>query len=99
MHLEYFASGEKQYRPEPMCVQNSSHVDDEIHISSLDVFYEMDGRDNRYITEVFDWYRDAVDLERSELNELFGSMTRLNGLQVESEKSWKSEDTHRGEPR
>ena len=33
-------------------MQNSSHVDDEIHISSLDVFYEMDGRDNRYITEM-----------------------------------------------
>ena len=57
----------------------------------------MDGRDNRYIIEVFDWYRDALDLKVSELNELFESMTRLNGLQVESEKSWKSEDMHRGE--
>ena len=37
VHLEHFASGEKQYRPEPMCVQNSSHVDGETHISSLDV--------------------------------------------------------------
>ena len=61
------------------------------------VFYEMDGRDNRYIKEVFDCYRDALDLEESELNELFESMTRLNGLQVESEKSGKSEDMHRGE--
>ena len=58
----------------------------------------MDGRDNRYITDVFDWYRDALDLEVSELNELFESMTRLNGLQVECKKSWKSEeDMHRGE--
>ena len=57
----------------------------------------MDGRDNRYITEVFDWYRDAVDLERNELNELVESMTRLDRLQVKSEKSWKSEDMHRGE--
>ena len=49
----------------------------------------MDGRDNRYIKEVFNWSRDALDLEVSELNELVESMTRLNGLQVKSEKSWK----------
>ena len=81
-------------------MQNSSHVDDETHSSSLDVFYEMDGRDNRYIKEVFNWYRDAVDLEVSELNELVESMTRLDGrVKCEKgEKSWKSEeDMHRGE--
>ena len=48
----------------------------------------MDGRDNRNIKEVFDWYRDAVDLERSDLDELVESMTRLDG-RVKCEKSEK----------
>ena len=54
--LEYPASGERQVRPEPVLVQNSGHVDDDIQISALDVFYEMDGRESRYIKEVLAWY-------------------------------------------
>ena len=93
--LEYFASGETQSRVVSVLVQKSGHVDDDVQISALDA---LDGRDNRYIKEVLDWYRDAGDVEVSELNELVESMTRLNGLQVKSEKSWKSEeDMHRGE--
>ena len=44
MHVsvEYLASGEKHDRPEPVLVQNSGHVDDDIQISAYDVFYEMD---------------------------------------------------------
>ena len=45
--LEFLASGEKQDRPEPVLVQNSSHVDDDIQLSALDVLYEMDGRKSR----------------------------------------------------
>ena len=46
-------------------------MEDDEHISALDVFYEKDGRENRCIGEVLEWYRgeDAGDLERSELNE------------------------------
>ena len=75
--LECPASGEKQDRPGPVLVQNSGHVDDDIQISALDVFYEMDGRKARYIKEVLDWYRekDARDVRRSELNGLVESMT------------------------
>ena len=42
-----------------------------MQISALDAFYEMDGRESRYIKEVLDWYRDedARDLRRSALNE------------------------------
>ena len=71
MSLDYLASGEKQNRPEPVLVQNSCNVDGDIVISALDVFYEMDGRESRYIEEVLDWNRDedARDLRRSELNE------------------------------
>ena len=54
--LEYPASGERQDRPQLVLVQNSCHVDDDIHISTLDVFYEMDGRKSRYIKEVLDLY-------------------------------------------
>ena len=52
-------------------VQTLGHVDDDVHISALDAFYEMDGRKSRYIGEVLEWYRgeDAGDLKRSELNE------------------------------
>ena len=42
--LEYPASGENEDRLEPVLVQNSGHVDHDIHMSSLDVFYEIDGR-------------------------------------------------------
>ena len=68
--LEYLASGETQDRPGSVLVQKSGHVDDDVH--ALDVFYEMDGRKSRYIGEVLDWYRgeDALNLKRSELNEL-----------------------------
>ena len=89
MSLEYPASGEKQDRPEPVLVQNSGHVDDDTQISTLDVFYEMDGRESRYIKEVLDWYRDerATDLRRSELTESVESMTCLDAVE---EKNWKS---------
>ena len=62
--LEHPASGERQDRTEPVHVQNSGRVDDDIHISALDVFYEMDGRRSRYNKEVLDWYgeEDAGDL-------------------------------------
>ena len=81
--LECPASGEKDDRPEHVLVQNSAHVDDDIHFSALDVFYELDGRKSRYIKEVLDGYRDedAGDLRRSELKELVESMTRLNALE------------------
>ena len=55
--LEYSAIGERQDWPEHVFVQNSGNVDDDIQISALDVFYEMDGRMSRCIKEVFDWYR------------------------------------------
>ena len=42
--LEYPASGETQDRPGSVLVQTSGHVDDEIHISALDAFHEVDGR-------------------------------------------------------
>ena len=35
----------------PVLVQKSGHVDDDMHISALDVFHEMDGRKRRYIKE------------------------------------------------
>ena len=69
--LEDLASGETQRRRGSVLVQKSGHVDDDVQISALDAFYEMDGRKSRYIREVLDWYRgeDAGDLKRSELNE------------------------------
>ena len=86
--LEYPASGETQDRPESVLVQKSGHVADDVQISALDAFYEMDGRKSRYIGEVLDWYRgeDARDL-KSELNELVENLTCLNALEV---KIWKS---------
>ena len=67
------ASGETQSRPGSVLVQTSGHVDDDVQISALDAFYEMDGRKSRYIGEVLEWYRgeDAGDLKRSELNEFW----------------------------
>ena len=49
-------------------MQKSGHVDEDVQISALDVFYEMDGRKSRSIREVLDWYRrgDAGDHKRSE---------------------------------
>ena len=66
--LEYPASGETQDRPGSVLVQKSGHVDDDVQISALDAFYEMDGRKSRHIGEVLDWYRgeDAGDLKGSE---------------------------------
>ena len=70
--LEYPASGGTPDRPGSVHVQKSGHVDEDVQISALDVFYEMDGRKSPYIIEALDWYRreDARDLKRSELNEI-----------------------------
>ena len=54
--LDYPASGEKQDRSEPVVVHNSGHVDDEMKISALDMFCEMDGRKSRHIKEVLNWF-------------------------------------------
>ena len=100
--LEYPASGETQDRPLSVLVQKSGHVDDDVQLSALDAFYEMDGRKGRHIGEVLDWYRgeNARDLKRSELNELFENLTCLHALEgeiwksnqnvVTDEKSWKT---------
>ena len=58
--------------------------DDDVQISALGAFYEMDGRKSRYIGDVLDWYRgeDAGDLRRSKLSELVENMTCLNALEV-----------------
>ena len=87
--LESPASGETQDRPGSVLVQKSGHVDDDVQISALDAFHEMDGRNSRYIGEVSDWYRgeDAGDLKRGELNELVENLTCLNALEW---KHWKS---------
>ena len=55
-----------------MFEQKSGHVDDDVQISALDVFYVVDGRKGLYISEVLNWYEgeDAGDLKRSELNEV-----------------------------
>ena len=91
--LEYPASGEKQDRPGPVLVQNSGHVDDDIQISALDAFYEMDGRNSRYIREVLEWCRaeDTEDLRRSELDELVENMSCLNVFEGKNWKTWKSD--------
>ena len=64
-------------------MQKSDQVDDDIHISALDVFYEMDGRKSLYIEELLDCYReeDAGCVRRNELNELVENMTLLNALE------------------
>ena len=41
--LEYLANGETQDRPRSVLAQKSGHVDDDVQISSLGPFYEMDG--------------------------------------------------------
>ena len=81
--VEYPASGETQDRPGSVLAQKSGHVDDDVQISALDAFYEMDGRKSRYIGEVLDWYRgeDAGDLKGSELNELVENLTCINALE------------------
>ena len=55
--LEHPASGDTQDRPGCVLVQNSGHFDDDMRISALDMFHEMDGRGSRYIGEVLEWYR------------------------------------------
>ena len=67
----------------PYLVQKSLHIHDDVQISSLDPFYEMDGRKSRYIGEVLDGYRgeDVGDLKRSELNEVVENLTCLNAFQ------------------
>ena len=84
--LEYLASGEAQSRPGAVLVQKSCDVDDDVQISALEPFYEMDGRKNRYIGEVLDWYRgeDAGDLERSEFNEFGGEFDMSQRLRREN---------------
>ena len=77
-------------QPGSVIVQKSGLVDDDVQISALDAFYEMDGRKSRYIGEVLEWYRGeyAGDLKRCELNELVGNLTCLNALEG---KFWKSD--------
>ena len=88
--MEYPASGGTQSRSGSVLAQKSGHVDDDVQISALDPFYEMDGRRSRYIGEVLEWYRgeDAGDLKRSELNELVEILTCLNAFKG---KTWKSD--------
>ena len=80
MSLEYPASGETQDRPGTVLVQKSGLVDDDVQISALDAFCEMDGRQSRYIGEVLERYRDedAGDPKRSESDESVGNLTCLN---------------------
>ena len=87
--LKYPASGETQSRPGSVLVQKSGHVDDDVQISALDEFYEMDGRKSRYIGEVLEWYRgeDAGDLKGIESNDLVENLTCLNALEG---KIWES---------
>ena len=100
--LEYPASGETQDRLGSVLAQKSCHVEDDVQISALDAFCEMDGRKSRYIGEVLDWYRgeDTGDLKRSELNELVENLTCLDAFEgkiwkinqkvATDEKSWKT---------
>ena len=87
--LEHPANGQTQDRPGSVLVQKSGLVDDDVQISALDAFHEMDGRQSRYIGEVLEWYRgeDARDLKRSELNELVENLTCLDAFEG---KIWKS---------
>ena len=73
--LEYFASGQTQDRPGSVLVHKSGHIDDDVHISALVAFCEMDGRMSRYIGE------DVGDLTRSASNELVENLTCLNAVE------------------
>ena len=66
--LEYPARGETQNRPGSALVQKSGHVDDDVQISALDAFYEMDVRKSRYIEEVLEWYRGKMPEISREVN-------------------------------
>ena len=61
-------------------VQKLCHVEDDEQISSLDVFYEKDGRENRCIGEQLEWYRGegAGGLERIGLDVLVENRRYLN---------------------
>ena len=61
MSLEYRASGERQYRTEPVLLQQPGHGEDDVQVSALDVFYEMDGLEYRQ--------EDARDVKRNDLIE------------------------------
>ena len=76
--LEYPASGETQDRQGYLC-RSQVMMMATYKFSAVDAFYEMDGRQSRYIREVLDGYRgeDAGDLKRSELNKLVDNMTCL----------------------
>ena len=52
-------------------MQKSGHVHDDVQVSALDEFHEMDGRKSREIGEVLERYRgeDAGDLKIIELVE------------------------------
>ena len=66
--LEHPASGGGHDWTEPVLVQKSGHVDDDIHISASDVFYEIQGRKSRHIKEVLDWYREEDAKNLREMN-------------------------------
>ena len=70
--LEHPVFDETPSRPGSVLVQMSGHVDDDVQISALDAFCEIEGGKSRYIGEVLEWYRgeDAGDLERIELDVL-----------------------------
>ena len=74
----------------PYLCRRSGHLDDDVQISALDAFYEMDGRKSRFIGDVLEWSRreDAGDLKRSELDELVENLTCLNAFEG---KIWKSD--------
>ena len=71
----------EQEAPGSALVQKSGHVADDVQISALDAFYEMDGRKSRYIGEVKDCYRggDAGDVKRRELVEKWTCLNALEG--------------------
>ena len=49
-----FCNRKTQSRSGSVLVRKSSHVDDDVQISALDAYYEMDGRKSRYIGEVLE---------------------------------------------
>ena len=70
--LERPVRSETTSRAVSVHVQKLCHVEDDEHISALDVFYEKDGRENRCIGELLEWCRgeDVGDLERIGLDVL-----------------------------
>ena len=98
--LEHPARGYTQDRPEPVFVQNSVNVDDDMQISVLEAFHAMDGRRSRDIKEVLDLLsrrRCGGHLRRNELSELVDNMAAFNSLKVKIwkyETSWKIENSN-----